>query len=216
MKGNLAINYHLCTRCTMSCRYCFARFCNPEGGTKHGSLRKAEAMALTRQMATAMGKVTFVGGEPTLVPWLPDLILAAKEEGATTMLVTNGSLLSPADIKRLSPSLDWLGLSIDSANPETHSALGRHVRSRPLYPEHYLALADAAHVEGMGLKVNTVVTALNRNEDMSGFINALAPRRWKVFKLLVVAGQNEKSTTGLTIRYSSPRTSPWLPKTTTP
>jgi radical S-adenosyl methionine domain-containing protein 2 len=193
MKENLAINYHLCTRCTMRCRYCFARFRSPVRGTMYGSLEKPKAMALTRLLASSMGKVTFVGGEPTLVPWLRDLIDAAKVEGATTMLVTNGSMLTPATVRSLASSLDWLGLSIDSADQRTHELLGRSVDGKALSAADYIALCAAAHSAGMRVKVNTVVTSINKNEDMSQFVEALGPERWKVFKVLEVQGQNERA-----------------------
>jgi organic radical activating enzyme len=41
---------------------------------------------------SGLGKITFAGGEPTLCPWLHDLIAIAKKTGMVTMLVTNGSL----------------------------------------------------------------------------------------------------------------------------
>ena len=41
------------------------------------------------------------------------------------------------------------------------------------------------------LKVNTVVTALNAGEDMSDFLLALAPERWKVLQVLPIKGQND-------------------------
>ena len=42
-------------------------------------------------LATAgFDKMNFVGGEPILCPWLPDLIRRAKELELTTSIVTNG------------------------------------------------------------------------------------------------------------------------------
>lgn len=37
--------------------------------------------------------INFAGGEPTLCPWLPDLLRRAKELNLTTAIVTNGILL---------------------------------------------------------------------------------------------------------------------------
>lgn len=38
--------------------------------------------------------------------------------------------------------------------------------------------------------MNTVVTALNADEDMSPLINELRPMRWKVFQVLPLEGEN--------------------------
>ncbi|TAK27425.1 MAG: hypothetical protein EPO40_17555 [Myxococcaceae bacterium] len=51
-------------------------------------------------------------------------------------------------------------------------------------------LAAWCHERGVHLKVNTVVTALNCDEDMGGLLLALRPERWKVFQVFRVKGQN--------------------------
>jgi radical S-adenosyl methionine domain-containing protein 2 len=44
----------------------------------------------------------------------------------------------------------------------------------------------------MRLKLNTVVHRLNAHEDLRDFIRELAPRRWKLFQVLPVDGQNHE------------------------
>jgi len=48
-----------------------------------------------------------------------------------------------------------------------------------------------AEEAGILFKINTVVTALNKKEDMSAFINELKPFRWKVFQVLGIEGENK-------------------------
>ena len=50
-------------------------------------------------------KLTFAGGEPTLCPWLPELIAHAKSLGLVTMLVTNGSRCSWEYMAKIADSL---------------------------------------------------------------------------------------------------------------
>lgn len=45
--------------------------------------------------AAGVSRLTFVGGEPFLHPLLPRLIREAKAAGLITMVITNGSLLTP-------------------------------------------------------------------------------------------------------------------------
>lgn len=188
----LSVNYHLWAACNMRCRFCFAPFQDVVSTVlPKGHLPKEDSIRLVRLLARRFAKVTFVGGEPTLCPWLPELVRAAKDEGAITMLVTNGSRL-PEALEGYAGWLDWVTLSIDSASPSTLVELGRAVQGRRALPvERYMTIADEVRRLGMRLKLNTVVTSVNRHEDMSGFVRALGPERWKVFRVLPVEGQND-------------------------
>ena len=41
------------------------------------------------------------------------------------------------------------------------------------------------------LKMNTVITNLNYKEDFSELIKIIQPRRWKIFQVLPIIGQND-------------------------
>lgn len=184
-----SVNYHLLQPCNMRCRFCYATFRDVDG-----RLGREQGLVLVGALAAAgFEKITFAGGEPTLCPWLPDLVRAAKSAGMTTMLVTNGTKLDEAEwIFAPDGPLDWVALSIDSASEATHLALGRAEQGRtPICPAHYRDLARRLHAAGVRLKVNTVVTSLTMDEDMTAFIRALAPERWKVLRVLPVGGQND-------------------------
>jgi len=184
-----SINYHLWEPCNMRCAYCFAQFKDVRSSVlPRGHLPREDALELTGRLARSCKKLTFVGGEPTLCPWLPELVRRAKDAGTVTMLVTNGSRLA---IDRLADCLDWLTLSIDSTSAETHVALGRSLGERPIPIERYVELAERARETGMRLKVNTVVTALNADDDLRPLIERIRPERWKIFRALPVRGQND-------------------------
>lgn len=184
----LSVNFHLLQPCNMRCRFCYATFRDVTG-----QLDRTRAVALIRKLADAgFQKITFAGGEPTLCKWLPDLVRAAKTAGMTTMLVTNGSRLHRADwVFHPDRPLDWVALSIDSASEDTHLSLGRAERGRTISRARYIRLARRLREAGIRLKVNTVVTSLTASEDMSEFIRALSPERWKVLRVLPVGGQND-------------------------
>ncbi|HYO68919.1 MAG TPA: viperin family antiviral radical SAM protein, partial [Archangium sp.] len=187
-----SVNFHLWEPCNMRCRFCFATFQDVRAEVlPKGHLPREEALRLVELLCAHFEKITFAGGEPLLCRWLPELAQAAKARGVTTMLVTNGSRLSPERVARFKGCLDWATLSIDSASPETNVALGRAVQGRKaLTAEEYLALGARIREAGMRLKVNTVVTALNAGEDLSSLIRGLRPERWKVLRVLPVEGQN--------------------------
>jgi len=184
-----SVNFHLLRACNMHCRFCYATFQDVAG-----QLDRTRAIALVEKIAAAgFEKITFAGGEPTLCKWLPDLVRTAKAAGMTTMLVTNGTRLPKADwVFHPDRPLDWVALSIDSASEDTHVALGRAERgNKTISKARYIRLARRIRNAGIRLKVNTVVTSLTVDEDMSDFIRALAPERWKALRVLPVGGQND-------------------------
>lgn len=192
-----SVNFHLWEPCNMRCRFCFATFQDVKQTVlPRGHLPREQALAVVEQLiAAGFDKITFAGGEPTLCPWLGELIGLARQRGMTTMLVTNGSrLLVPDWLDRHGADLDWVVLSIDSPDPRTHERLGRSIAGqvgRALPVEHYRAIGAALRARNVRLKINTVVSAENADEDMGDLVLALRPQRWKVLQVLPVAGQND-------------------------
>ena len=76
-----SVNYHLWEPCNMRCKFCFATFQDVKQSIlPKGHLPKEDALQLIKLFADfGFEKITFVGGEPTLCPWLPELIAYAKE-----------------------------------------------------------------------------------------------------------------------------------------
>lgn len=181
----------------MRCRFCFATFQDVKRSVlPRGHLPRDQGLAVVERLADAgFNKITFAGGEPTLCPWLGELLAQAKQRGLTTMLVTNGSrLLDQNWLEQNRAALDWVVLSVDSADPRTHERLGRSVAGQPgraLTTAYYKAAAAKLRAGGVRLKVNTVVTSLNAEEDLSELLLALRPERWKVLQVLPVTGQND-------------------------
>ena len=187
-----AVNYHLWKPCNMMCEFCFATF-RDIGPTvlPKGHLGRDGSMAVVESLAQAgFRKLNFAGGEPTLCPWLPDLIGRAKDLGLTTSVVTNGSLISGGWLDSVAGQLDWAALSIDSVEPDTLLRTGRTTRNGPMTAEDYLRVVRVLKERCIRAKVNTVVSRSNLHEDLSGFIIEARPERWKLLQVLPVAGQN--------------------------
>jgi radical S-adenosyl methionine domain-containing protein 2 len=183
-----AVNYHLEKACNLRCRFCYARFADddPLRRSRRG-LGAADAKEVIKRVrAAGAEKITFVGGEPTLCPHLADLLRFSREIGFVTTLVTNGFRLDRL-LAEAADCLDWVGLSVDSADEATQAALGRgrgnHVA---ISIGHFRRL----HSLGIRVKLNTVVTSLNWQEDMGDFVRLVRPERWKIFQVLPIEGQN--------------------------
>lgn len=189
-----AVNYHLWKPCNMRCQFCFATFEDVKQTIlPKGHLPKEESLKLVQNLAIAgFTKITFAGGEPTLCPWINDLILLGKKLGLTTMIVTNGSQLTNQFLIDNQGQLDWITLSIDSLQDETNIKTGRAIRGKnPMTKEDYMELVEKIKFYGYGLKINTVVSNANVMENMIDFIEFAKPERWKLFQVLPIIGQND-------------------------
>ena len=184
------VNYHMVKACNMGCRYCFATFQDIPGSV---GLKREEALELVDMLCRAgFRKINFAGGEPTLVPWLPELTWRAKSRGLTTSIVTNGSRITSGWLDHLDGSLDIIALSIDSVDSETQRKIGRVEKGKTLIDaQRYLSLSEVIRERRIRLKVNTVVSSANYTEDFRSFIMDMQPERWKIFQALPVNGQND-------------------------
>jgi len=200
-----SVNFHLWEPCNMRCKFCFATFQDVKRTIlPAGHLPKEQAIEVVIQLAEiGFEKITFAGGEPTLCPWLPDLISTAKDANLTTMIVSNGSQLTDTFLEKNKNKLDWIAISIDSLNDETNLVTGRAIAgNKPLKIDYYLSLVDRIKQYGYGLKINTVVHSKNFKEDMSVFIRYAKPKRWKVMQVLPIEGQNDLKIDNLIISES--------------
>ena len=184
------VNYHMLKACNMSCGFCFATF---QDIPAPDQLKAEEALELVDMLCHAgFRKINFAGGEPTLLPWLSDVIRLTKSRGLTTSIVTNGSLITAEWLDKLAGFIDIIALSIDSVDAHTQRNIGRVVKGKPpIDAQRYLELGEMIRTRGIFLKVNTVVNCVNHAEDFRSFILHMKPERWKIFQALPVLGQND-------------------------
>jgi len=188
------VNFHLVKHCPMACNFCYARFDDVIRDTKVSKLGlpTEQARAVVTELAKlGFEKINFAGGEPLLRKDLPELIRYAKSLGLVTSIISNGQLITADWIKSVYGHLDQIGISVDSALPSRRVQMGRAINGKPLTNDDYLDRAALIRLANISLKINSVVTAQNYDEDMSDFIRQLAPQRWKVFQALQIDGQND-------------------------
>ena len=177
----------------MRCSFCFATFQDVgRNDLLKGHLPFKESLAVVESLATAgFEKINFAGGEPILCPWLPDLLRRAKELDLTTSVVTNGSCVTQEWLDRVDGCLDWAAVSIDTVDSEKLKFIGRTTQVGPMSGDDYMSVVDMLKRRDVRLKINTVVTRINHDEDIGEFIVNARPERWKLLQVLPVKGQND-------------------------
>ena len=201
----VSVNFHLWQPCNMRCKFCYAKFQDvKETVLPKGHLSREDSIQVVRHLAYyGFKKITFAGGEPTLCPWLGDLIRVAKESGMATMVVTNGTGLCDEFLNFNRKYLDWIAISIDSMKSESNLLIGRAIcGTNPFGIDDYKIMVDRVKSYGYGLKINTVVNRFNFQEDLTEFIRYAAPKRWKLLQVLPVEGQNENDVQPFVISVS--------------
>lgn len=199
-----SVNYHLWEPCNMRCQFCFASFQDVKKMIlPKGHLPKEKAFKIIESIAGfGFEKITFVGGEPTLCPWLSELISLAKTKGLTTMIVTNGTNLTDEFLEKNKKNLDWITISIDSISDETNIKSGRaFLGKNPISKDGYKELFDRIKKYNFRIKINTVVHKMNYEENLVEIIKYAMPERWKIFQVLPVKEQNDEHIKKLEITH---------------
>ena len=110
--------------CPLRCRHCSLGYDEKHSGAK-SAMSEDDLAALIRSTPRETFEIiTFVGGEPTVVPEFLPLLRATKKLGYKTLLITNGAKMAERKFARQAmPLLDEMVLSIHGHTPELHDKL---------------------------------------------------------------------------------------------
>jgi len=184
-----SINFHITQRCNYKCDFCYSKF-----GKNCYELSEIEQFQLIKELTeNGCEKLNFAGGEPTLIQNLPKLLRYSKNLGLFTSLISNGTGLTKKFLRNSFENIDLIGLSIDSSNEEINYKLGRCLthNNEKIKPYSHVNLiknrAELIKRFNIPLKINTVVTSLNWNENLTDLILQLNPIRWKVLEITLLS-----------------------------
>lgn len=188
----LSVNYHFTRRCNYKCGFCFhtekTSYVLPLDVAKRGTKELAQA---------GMKKFNFSGGEPFIEDngeFMGELIRYCKTDlawaGISVSIVTNGSLIKEAWMRKYGEFVDIIAVSCDSFDAETNKKIGRQQNKRTDHIKQLRQVRDWCSRYKIAFKINTVVNTYNLDEDFSENISELRPVRWKVFQCLLLEGEN--------------------------
>ncbi|KAF2966140.1 hypothetical protein GQX73_g7414 [Xylaria multiplex] len=182
----VSVNYHFTRKCNKECAFCFHT-----EKTSHVASEDEMKRGLRLLKVAGMRKINFAGGEPFLYPRkLAMLCRFCKEDLGleSVSIITNGTKVDKKWMKEHGQWVDVLGVSCDSFNEETNTAIGRGTGNNV---KQLFDIRDWCRELGIKFKLNTVVCIHNWEENMVDMIQKLDPFRWKVFQVLYVEGEND-------------------------
>lgn len=182
MEEKYKINLHVLEACNFGCRQCFSKF-----GTKETLPVEDWKKIVDNCIAGAdVAEFNIAGGEPMLYPGLVELVKYIRDKGVKVSLITNGSLMDEEWIKNYAGMYETIGFSVDSINDETNRKIGRCDRNGKTIPAGRIVELCGLirkYAPGCRIKINTVVSSLNKDEIMSDFIDKIAADRWKILRM---------------------------------
>lgn len=182
METKYKINIHVLETCNFRCRQCFSKF-----GTKKLLPVEGWKKIIDNCIAGAnVAEFNIAGGEPMLYPGLVKLTKYIRNKGVKVSPITNGSLMNEEWIKNYAWMYETIGFSVDSINDETNRKIGRCDKNgKPIPAGKIVELCELIrkYAPGCRIKINTVVSALDKDEVMSDFIDEIAAARWKILRM---------------------------------
>ena len=182
MKKKYKINLHILEACNFRCRQCFSKF----GTEKLLPVKDWEKIVDNCIAGADVAEFNIAGGEPMLYPGLVELVKYIRDKGVKVSLITNGSLMDEEWIKNYAWMYETIGFSVDSINDETNRKIGRCDRNGKTIPAGRIVELCGLirkYAPGCRIKINTVVSALNKDEVMTDFIDEIAADRWKILRM---------------------------------
>ena len=145
------LELQLLHQCNLRCRHCYL------GPPRPGRLPLEQAVGITREFAARGGLSLLIsGGEPLLYPELPAFLTRIRDLGLRRILLTNGTLLTPKNARRL--RVEEVQVSLDGWR-KGHEA----IRGVGTFDQ-TLAGIQAAREAGLPISIATMVHRKNLDE----------------------------------------------------
>lgn len=203
----LVVNWHITEACNYHCNYCFAKWDKQKNELINDDKAISKLMDEIQKLPSILNdkyltdfesiRLNLVGGETFLnIRKVLRITHQAKQRQFSLSAITNGSRLNNELVTLIASNFDSIGFSVDSLDSSTNIKIGRTEKTGVMDTDK--VLRDISLIKELNpsidIKINTVVSSLNRLEDLSAFIDQVAPRKWKIFKVLpVITRENEVS-----------------------
>lgn len=150
---------YLTNACNLCCQHCFMR----SGRALANELPKEEWLRILTDFSQQGGyNVTFTGGEPLMNHDFEAILIHAHQQGLTTTVLSNGVLWTEDSIRKLSPYISEIQISIDGFD-ESSNAIVRGAGNFDKVVANVIHFANA----GIRTSVATTFTLQNLQQDVA-------------------------------------------------
>ena len=172
--GEVIISWIITHACQEKCGYCISPIKRNEITTIEGHF-----MVQNQLIETGLTKMRYIGGEPLLIPHLPDLIIDAYDRGLDTRLSTNGILLTEELFERIKNHLNSIAFPFESADDELNEKIRCTKHHRDIVISRIKMVKKS---DNIGVLINTCVHKENIDylEDLGTLLNDLGVDHWKL------------------------------------
>jgi radical SAM protein with 4Fe4S-binding SPASM domain len=180
------VNFDISPTCNAHCSFCYIADRSNENSHPFNVDVATRVIAILSDAGVL--RLNFAGGEPTILPQLPHLLKCASACNMRLSLITNGLLLSPDLLDKISPYLDVLSVSIHGLGHRHDQIIG--VQDAFARVSHSLQLLSSREVP---FGINYTVTEGSSHDFLStaGYILDRYPVKY--FSLnRCIGGQNSK------------------------
>lgn len=181
--GEVIISWIITHACQERCGYCISPEKRDEITT-----REEHFAVQNRLIETGLTKIRYIGGEPLLIPHLPDLIIDAYTRGLDTRLSTNGILLTEETFEKIKNHLNSIAFPFESASDE----LNEKIRCTKCHRETIISRIQMVKTVGnIGVLINTCVHKENIDylEELGSLLNELDVDHWKLRRFNSASGR---------------------------
>lgn len=189
------INFHFLNQCNYRCKYCLI----DKKDNTYPSLEQMKSWIdilsdYFQKNQIYNPRINLVGGEPLLYPKLTSLVKYIYAKGIRVSIITNGSLLTENILNEIGSYLYMIGISLDTLNYKTAYNIGRiDIKDKGLNIENLVSICKKIKSKGIILKINTVVSKFNYQEDISVFLEKINADRIKFLELYILEKINKDS-----------------------
>ncbi len=189
------VNLHITERCMFSCKNCFAIFHkNKELELSEWKLVVDNINHYFKTAGIKNGRINLAGGELLMVSFVVELITYIKSVGLDVSIITNGVMLNKQLIDDVAEHISMIGISVDSISKDTNIKIGRcDCDNNVLNVDQLIEIAKYIKSKGIKLKINSVITKLNLDENLNEFYNEINPDRIKILQMRVMGEMNKNS-----------------------
>jgi heme b synthase len=187
IKAPRIVAWEITRSCNLSCAHCRAA---AEFGAYPGELTLDECKAVIDDIATISNPILILtGGEPFMRPDIWEIVDYARAAGCMPVIGTNGTTITDEIAEKMAEhGIRRISVSLDFPTAEQHDAF----RGQQGSFDEAVAGIRRAQEHGVGVQVNTTVTARNANlmEQMHDLAQDLGAEAFHPF-LLVPTGRGE-------------------------